>query len=476
MNGVKFILLAGVILLFTSCYKKLIPEKPVLESSVFRPDLLPESEINIPIQISLKPLIQFAEKKVDTVFTSPRWPQEWVVSGCTIRYKYYLRRSPLQIAAYGQTFTLGFTGFYKIIGSTRVCIGNTIVSPWTPPCRCGFEEGERQVTMSFNNSVSLLPDYKLRISINRMEPVPLDKCTVCFFDADITSQVMEGIKQELDLAKKSMADSLGLIDFKDPMQQIWNRLTPAIPLYGLGWLQLNPQKIRLTNFFLKKDSLLLQLGMTAKPVIRQQKTEDILTLLPLPDNTNPAPGFTVNLDAMFHYDSLSCLLTERLRGHTFELHKGGIKKSIVIQQCQIYGVGNEKLILKMNFNGSNTGIIYLTGKPVYNEPANTLEIREIEFDVKTKNFLLKNAGWIFNRKIINEIASRTRFDLHNYIDSTRNLLNKELNRDWGKSVKSYGAMNELKIAGLYPGQENLLLRIHARGNLSLKISDLDFSF
>jgi hypothetical protein len=47
---------------FISCSKKIIPDKPSLPKTDFRMDSLPESEINIPLQINLRPVYSFAEK------------------------------------------------------------------------------------------------------------------------------------------------------------------------------------------------------------------------------------------------------------------------------------------------------------------------------------------------------------------------------------------------------------------------------
>jgi len=104
-------------------------------------DSLPESVINIPIQVNLKPVYNMAEKTVDTVFTSPNWPNGWVQDECDTRYKYTFRRGPLQMKTAGTALLLGFTGYYRIIGSTRVCLNGTALSPWTPACRCGYNEG-----------------------------------------------------------------------------------------------------------------------------------------------------------------------------------------------------------------------------------------------------------------------------------------------------------------------------------------------
>src|SRR6185436_2023698 len=174
MKRKGFILLAVLIAFLTSCSHKITAERPTLAPTNFNLDSVPVSEINIPIQINLKPVYAMAEKNVDTLFSSAGYPDGWVQEGCDMRYKYVFRRGPLQMKVSGTTMNLGFTGYYKIIGSTRVCVMGAAVSPWTPPCKCGFSEPERRVNVSFSNSLAVLPDYKVKLTIKRNEPQPLD--------------------------------------------------------------------------------------------------------------------------------------------------------------------------------------------------------------------------------------------------------------------------------------------------------------
>jgi len=370
---------------------------------------------------------------------------------------------------------LGFTGYYKIIGSTRACLGNTVVSPWTPACRCGFDEGERKVKISFINTVKVLPDYKINLNINRQEPVPIDKCTVCFFGADITTQVMKGLKDELDLAKKAIEDSFGVVDLKPQVQQLWNKLNVSYNLYGLGWLKINPQKIRLTSLIARNDSLNIFLGMTAKPVISFEKSADLMTLAPNLDNSISKPGFNIFLDAVLNYDSLSHIINAQLKGKEFDLSNGKSKKVLVVENCRIYGTGNERLIIKMSFSGSNSGIAYFTGKPYYDVNKKMIEVKDIEFDVKTKNLLLKSADWLFNKRITNEIARVSKFDLSTYIDTAKIMINRQLNTEWIKGIKTTGGISDLKIAGFYPLTEYFIIRSNANGDLMIKVDAMSFN-
>src|SRR4026209_1954037 len=119
---IKIIFILFVTETLFSCSPKINPDKPNLSRSNFKLDSLPDSQINIPVQINLKPLYAYAEKNVDTIFTSPNYPDEWIYDGCGARYKYSFRRSPLQLKASVNTLQLGFMEYYKITGSTRACL------------------------------------------------------------------------------------------------------------------------------------------------------------------------------------------------------------------------------------------------------------------------------------------------------------------------------------------------------------------
>lgn len=471
----KHFLPALLCLVIISCSPRIQPEKPLLTQTNFNLDSVPLSEINIPVQVSLKPIFAMAERRVDTVFTSPDYPNGWVHAGCDMRYKYTFRRSPLRISAIGNSFDLGFTGYYRIIGSTRVCVMGAAVSPWSSPCRCGFDEGERSVDVSFSNSISLQRDYRIRLQTKRNDPVPLDKCEVCFWGQDITKQVMKGLTEELDLAKTELDRNYGTVDMRQPFQQLWNELNKAYNIYDLGWMQINPQRIHVNNLYASGDSLYVYLGLSAKPVISFERPLDKESPVPPISEFNPRQGFSVFLDAVLDYDSLSQILNEQLVDMEFDLNKGPVKKKFIIKNCKVYGEGNEKLIIKVDFAGTNKGEFYLTGKPVFNKETKVLEVANLDFDIRSKNALLKTAEWLFSRRITNEIARYTRYDLSTYIDTAKTMVNEQLNREWIHGVHSIGNIDDITIESIYPFSRHLVIRSNCTGTLSVKVDSIDFS-
>lgn len=439
-------------------------------------DSLPVSQIDIPIQINLKPIFRLAENNVDTVFTSPDYPNGWVQSDCATRYKYHFRRSPLKMNMSGTTLNLSFMGYYQIIGSTRACVSGTVLSPWTPGCKCGFDEAERRVNVSFSSSFRLQPNFILNSKIVRNEPQSLDKCSVCFWGQDITKEVMNGLKAELDASKKAMEDSFSALNLRPYMQQAWNMLNDVYAIPNVGYFALHPKNLRMENINAKNDLLNINIGISATPVVSFAKPDMAITPVPNLSTANNPGGFNVYLEAALQYDSLSNVLNGYLVNKRFDVAEGIFKKHIIIEHTTVSGDDAGNLVIKLDFSGSFDGTAYFTGKPIYNPEKKTIEVQELDYDLKTKNLLLKTAKWLFNKKILTELKKYTSFDLSQYYDTASKTLNTWLNREWTRGIRGTGSVNELKLTSVYALPQHLLIRSNCVGKLSVVVSEIDLKF
>lgn len=439
-------------------------------------DSLPVSEIDIPITINLKPIFALAEKQVDTLFTSPNYPTGWVQADCATRYKYRFRRSPLRISASGTTFNLGFTGYYRITGATRACVGGTSITPWTPDCNCGFEEGERKVNIGFASTFTLLPNHFLNARIIRTEPQALDKCTVCFWGQDITSIVMDGLKKELDASKKTMEASFGNIDIRPYMQQAWNRLSDVYAIPSIGYFTLNPKALRMEKIGAQNDMLSLTIGISATPVVTLIKPQPGQSVVP---NLSPAAnkdGFNINLEAALQYDSLSKVINGYMAGQRFEMSEGLIRKHVIVKECKVYSDLQDKVVIEVEFEGSHKGIVYFTGKPAYNPDTRMIEMQDFEYDLKTRSFLLKTAKWLFDKRIMSEIRKYTSIDMNSYYDTASKTMNDWLNREWTKGIRGSGSIQDLKLTAVKALPEHLMIRSNCVGKLNVLVNQMEFKF
>lgn len=439
-------------------------------------DTVPESNIDIPIQLNLKSVYALADRNVDTVFTSPNYPDAWVQPDCGTRFKYRFRRSPLRMGLKGMTMSLGFTGYYQITGATRLCTsGGTVLSPWSPACRCGFNEGERRVDVGFNASFALTPDYFLQTKITRTEPVPKDKCEVCFWGQDVTTDVMDGLKTALDESRKAMQDSFGNLNLRPYLQQAWNRLNESYAVPGIGYFTLHPKRLRMNNINAQNDLLNINIGITASPAVTFTKAATGSTPVPNLSTTATPGGFSVYLDAALQYDSLSRVVNGYMAGKRFDLSEGMFAKYIVVKEVTVAAGPEARMLIKLDFTGSFNGTAFFTGNPVYNAATQAIEVKDLAYDLETKNLLLKTAKWLFSGKIESELKKNTTINLTAYFEGAKKALNDYLNREWTKGIKGAGNIKELRVVSVQPLPQHILIKTACSGALSVQISELNLS-
>lgn len=458
-------------LLVLSCSRNIVPQRPAMLTAGIS-DTIPLSEIDIPVHISLKPLYAMAENQVDTVYTSPGWPDTYIIDKCATRYMYRFRRGPLKIRSHGNTAELGFMGYYKIKGSQRACVGTTPVSVWTPPCTCGFNEPERRVEVGFNASFGIDPDYSLRCYIERLEPKPIDRCEMCFVKYDVTQTVMDALKVQLDSSRTFLQDSLGKIRLRSRFQQIWNQLEQSIPLYGMGYLQLNAEAIRVSQLFAKNDTLHVSFGVSARPQISFEAPP--ASNKPVPDlsDFNSKKGFRVVLDAHLNYDSLSNLVTAKTKGMRIDLDNGPIKKHMIVDRINLYG-SNKQLILELTFSGSDKGVLYLTGRPVYNREKKMLEIQQLDYDIRTRDLLIKSAKWLFSKKILQEIRRHAQLDVAPYLNQFHEMAGTQMNRNFTRGIDLKGRLHDFYLDFIHPLEADLRVRVVSEGELEVTVSEIN---
>lgn len=444
--------------------------------TTLRVDSLPESVIDIPIRLNLRPVFALAERNVDTVFTSPNYPNDWVQADCATRYKYRFRRSPLQMSMNGNTLLLGFLGYYQIIGSSRACVNGTVLSPWTPACRCGFEEQERRVQVGFSASFVLQPNYLLNTQITRNEPQAMDKCSVCFWGQDVTTSVLNGLKTELDASKKAMEDSFGRYNLKPYLQRAWNLMSATYQIPGIGFFNLHPKKLRMDQLNARNNLLNINIGISAAPVVSFSKPAETVSVIPNLSSASAGNGFNIHLEALLEYDSLSKVMNGFAAGKTFDVADGLFKKTVVIKEAKVLAGDSGSLQVQVDFTGSFNGSLRLNGHPVYNAEKKRIEIENLEYDLQSKNLLLKTAKWLFNKKILAELNKYASFELSDYYLQATATLNDWLNREWAKGIRGAGAVSDLKLTALHALPEHLLIRSNCTGKLEVLITEMDFKF
>ncbi|MGZ8543658.1 MAG: DUF4403 family protein, partial [Flavisolibacter sp.] len=226
----------------------------------------------------------------------------------------------------------------------------------------------------------------------------------------------------------------------------------------------------------QNDLLNINIGISATPVVSFEKPG--ITPAPIPDLSDDATpgGFNIYLEAALQYDSLGKVMNSYLAGKRFDVADGIFKKHIIVNQANISGDTTGKLLIAINFTGSFDGTVHFTGKPVYDTATKTIEVHDLDYDLRTKSLLLKTAKWLFNKKIINEMTKYTSFDLTQYYDTASLAMNQWLNREWTKGIRGSGEVEQLSLTSVYALPQHLLIRSNCVGKLSVVVSEINLNF
>lgn len=436
--------------------------KPVV---IVNPQL--PSDIDIPVRIGLKPIYTWANHFIDTLYTSPNYPNEWVMDGCDTRYQYRFVRGPFQFKAFNNVLYVSFSGFYGVRGSTRLCtgIGNSV---WTPSCSCGFgTEKPRRIDAGFTVQFQLQPDYKLGVIVNRVEPVAVDKCTVCFFGKDITAIVAAQLKTELDASVADMQKKLQTFSLKPYLQAVWDTLQTPYRMAGFGYLSMQPNQLRISQATLQRDSLYLSLGLTAMPEL---KALPVINKQPLPNLSDfrSRSGFKLFIAQQLPYDSLGEVANKQVAGQEFQVGKGILKKTVRIDSMRLQG-GKNGIIVKVYVSKAAKGVFYLEGIPKWDAQKQELWLDSLDYHIETRQFLVRTASSLLDGTITNKLKEYTRFSLQQKIKELTTSLLTEMNRNIYPGINSKGYLARLSMDDLKASDKGIFIAAAAEGKLWIDV-------
>lgn len=214
------------------------------------------------------------------------------------------------------------------------------------------------------------------------------------------------------------------------------------------------------------DLLNVTLGLATTPQLRFLKAFGVEQTVTTGNQTN---GFVLEVEAALSYAALSAALQTALQGKRFSLSEGLISQHVVADSCTLYSEAN-KLVVGVTFSGSFRGTVYFKGTPVYNAAAQQIELADFDYDLQTKNLLLKGAKWLFDKIISEEIIKRSRIDLAPVYKTATAKATSILNAEWATGVQAKGNIEQIALTKIETQPQQLLLRCRCRGTLQLAIS------
>jgi hypothetical protein len=449
---------AGSLWLFSAC-GSIQPEAPTTANQIVPVKPMPSvaSTINIPIRIELKPFIKLADQSFDKEFKGADNP----CSG--LRYQYKLKREPIQLSGKGKTVFLGLDVAYGFSG--EYCAGCVFDNCITPPIpfSCGWgEETLRRAKIKLKSDVELTSNYRIKSSTSFTEFTPIDPCRVTFAQININDVLMGQIRPELGNLAKMIDTEIGKQDLKPYILPVWKALQEDIQIPSTGYLRFQPQSLSVSEINMNGSVLNFNVGLTAIPTIQSTPWNKPSSGLPTLSPYKKGSGFEVYTDLKMNYDSLSKQLFDIMKTESYALGK----EKINITSLRLFPAG-EKLGVAVGFAGTKKGMFYLLGNPAFDNSKASLALKNVEYDIATKNVLIKTAKWMMDETIRKKLEEQMVFDLSDLMNLTKKSIAESLNQTMDGRVKIKGTLKSLEISGWSLQQDALWVRAKTLGDIQV---------
>lgn len=456
INFYYFLLVSFAVLSITSC-KSIKVTRP--EEAYVTPDYTPKpSVINVPFYLDMMDIQNMVNKKISGLIYEDNslennnndnmMVKAWKKEDFTIKYEnnQLVYRIPLKlwIKAGWKVSKLGFT-------------------------LSDYRELNAEIALKFKTAFYLNKDWSVTtftttdgfewISSPVIKIGPVDVPITAIANT-ILNKNKGTIGNEIDKAIKQN------LSMRKYIQDIWVNMQKPVKLndeYNL-WLKLNPQEITSTPVFSQNNKIKISLGI--KSIVESYMGDEPKTLpnLGLPDYKLVKTldnSFSINLMSDISYKSIDTLAKQYLKGKTFSQDK----KSVTVVDVKVYG-SNNKMIIGTTLSGSINGVIYFTGNPVFDSATSSIKVNEIDFDLETKNALLKTANWLLHNKIKKTIEQNLIFPIGDKLEESKKMINKNISNNYiTKNILLNGVLNDLNIDNIYMTQESIKVAVIFKGSL-----------
>lgn len=257
-------------------------------------------------------------------------------------------------------------------------------------------------------------------------------------------------------------------DFRGYAEQGWQMLFNPFRIPGSydAWLAITPYSVSLVPIQGSAGHLRLGAAITSdvECLLDNVPSSGKVTALPnIQPLKLPSDTFKVNLLTDIPYTTINRMIKEQLGDSTFIFGNRRIR----FETFRVYGT-NGKMAVETTVSGSIKGTLYLTGVPYFLAEDTTLRIKDLKFDLKTRNLMMSSAKWLFSGKIERMIGRSVAIPFKSNISDIELQISRFFKHyPLGYGFELNGKLARLSVSELYLSPESVKANVIFSGNLSL---------
>lgn len=335
-----------------------------------------------------------------------------------------------------------------------------------------------EISLKYKSTLSITPDWKIKTvtTSDGYEWITKPTMSVVGVTIPVTAIANVALKTCSKMINTQIDKAISeSVNIKKEVEKVWISMQNPMNVnadYNI-WLKITPQEIFTAPLSSQQNHITLNIGAKAsvETFMGYQPEKPAPRALPnLGYTPKSNEDFVLNFSSDITYNQIRDIAQKELIGKEFSQGKRKIK----VEKLDVFG-SEGKMMFMSQISGSVKGVIYFTGVPVYNSDSNIVEMKDIDFELNTRNALINSANWLLHGTFLKLIEPQLKFPIGDQIKSMKDLVNKELaSYIVTDGVELIGAVDVISITSLNIVPGALKVIGSASGKLKVKVADLKF--
>ena len=343
----------------------------------------------------------------------------------------------------------------------------------------GYKDTEFSIRLRLISKIGVSTSWKVHANtyVDSYDWIAEPNVKVGSFKIPIKSMVSRLLNRNFDKISAAIDNQItNTIELKKYVKEAWNLARQPVLLSKEyhTWLVIQPTGVSMTPLMVRNNELRSSIGIQAFTQTVTSETR------PIPPEMSPLPelrivdkvpaNFRIGLISLISYEEASQLASKNFSGKSFTFLKG--QYTVQVAGIEMYGQ-NEQLVIKANLTGSLTGFIYLKGIPFYDPVTQMLSLKGLDYDLDTKNKMIRTANWLLQGKFSKMMENALVFPVGEQINTTKRMVQQLIkNYKVADGIQLKGELTEISPDKVYLTPKHLYSVVFAQGNVSLRVEGL----
>ena len=397
---------------------------------------LPESTFKIPVKIPKEVLSKIINKQTEGIIFQTDHVEGANGTDFSVRI---LKVGPIQLEGKEDKLISHSPLRILVKGVYRTKVLGAIVSKNLD------EELFLKVSLSSQFSIDYQWRLKTKTELIHYEWLKTPSINFGIFKIPVNSLIDKVIEDEKqNIAQQIDNEILNKFDLRSQIQDAWKIFQIPFPVFEWGkekaWVTFKPQRLGLTKLKFEEDNLISYVNIAVISSAEFSETTETEKMKDL-----PSPFFQelsgnevkMNIPGKVEREIANQKLKEVLGKETYSFRKG--KYKIKVQEVDVSSKG-ERLLIRLQTEGSVSGDVMMWAKPVYNPKTGLIDMENFDYELDAKVKMSKFVRWLFAKKIKNQIKIALEENFNQQI--------KDLREQIEKSLKEYAINQNTILKGL----------------------------